>query len=355
MSTKKSSTSQNAVHPVLRSTADFARYVGLARTTVSRVLNAQPGLRSKTIERVRQAMEETGFTPNAHATNLRKKRTRMIGVYMENLHTPPIVAKLAALQRMLRAKDYTTLIEVFEAGRSRQTLQGLLSLRVDAVIFIGHFNEDELTQRIDDLRRHEIAHVVIDQVGIRGANTVSLDRAKSMTLMMEHLWGLGHRRFGLLGFSGPHRSTKNRLEAAKMFLTERQCDLEQALISFDRLHERKDDMAYGRALAGSFLNCANRPTALVALNDEVAIGAIHGLQAGGLRVPQDISVAGFNNLNLCFVSKPQLTSIDQQIEKTAACAVRVVFDQVEQKTAGRVVRRWIEPVLYFRDSTGRAP
>lgn len=341
--------------PVLRSTADLARYVGLARTTVSRVLNGQPGLRAKTIERVRRAMEETGFAPNAHATNLRRQRTGMIGVYMENLHTPPIVAKLAALQRQLKLRGCTTLIEVFESGTSRQTLGALLSLRVDAVVFIGHFDEAELTLRIADLRRLGTAHVVIDQVGIRGANTVSLDRAESMTRMIEHLWRLGHRKFGLLGFSGPHRSTRNRLQAAKDFLTAQGLDPDRESLSLDAHHERRNDLEFGRQLAHSFCAGVHPPSALVALNDEIAIGAIHGLQEKGYRVPEDVSVAGFNNLNLCLVSKPTLTSIDQQIEKTVAQAVKVLFAQIDGPDRDRVIRRWVTPVLHFRDSTGQAP
>jgi DNA-binding LacI/PurR family transcriptional regulator len=72
---------------VIRSTADFARHVGLARTTVSRVLNGQPGLKPKTNERVQRALAETGFAPNAHAMHLKRKRTSMIGICMEDLAT----------------------------------------------------------------------------------------------------------------------------------------------------------------------------------------------------------------------------------------------------------------------------
>ena len=130
--------------PILRSTAEFARHVGLARTTVSRVLNQQPGLKQKTIDRVQRALAETGFTPNAHALHLKGKRTAMVGICMEDLLTPPAVRKLAALQQLLRKRGFSSLIEVFTPGTGREVVRHFLSMRVEAVVFIGHFHREEI-------------------------------------------------------------------------------------------------------------------------------------------------------------------------------------------------------------------
>ena len=135
----------------IRSTADFARYVGLARTTVSRVLNEQPGLKQKTIDRVQRAMQETGFTPNAHALHLRGKRTSTIGICMETLVTPPAVHKLAFMQGLFRQRHYSSLIEVIAPGDSKQVVRHFMSMRVEAVVFIGHFVEEEVAERIREL------------------------------------------------------------------------------------------------------------------------------------------------------------------------------------------------------------
>src|SRR5262249_46487336 len=128
-----SKTPKASPSPVLRSTADFARHVGLARTTVSRVLNGQPGLKQKTIDRVQRALAETGFTPNAHALHLKGKRTAMVGIVMEDLITPPAVKKLAALQSVLRKRGFSSLMEVFTPGAGREVVRHFLSLRVEAV------------------------------------------------------------------------------------------------------------------------------------------------------------------------------------------------------------------------------
>jgi DNA-binding LacI/PurR family transcriptional regulator len=343
--------------PVIRSTAEFARYVGLARTTVSRVLNSQPGLRSKTIARVQRAIEETGFTPNAYALHLKGKRTATIGFCMENLLTPPAVLKVAALQSGLRRRGYASLIEVMAPGESRQVIRHFLSLRVDAVVFLGHFVEEEIAQRIHELETHATPHLVIDQRGVPGARTVALDRTRAMRELVDHLLDLGHRSFGLLGMSGAARSVRDRLAGIEAALTARGLELAHATAALDARHARENDFEYGRALAHSFFEGDNLPTAFLALNDEIAIGAMHGLQEAGVRVPADVSVAGFNNLDLCLMSTPRLTSVDQQIQATVDAAIALLLADIGRPASRRPIVRMIKPLLVSRGSTGpaRAP
>jgi len=340
---------------VIRSTADFAHYVGLARTTVSRVLNGQPGLKQKTIDRVRRAMAETGFTPNAYALHLRGKRTATVGVCMESLLTPPAVIKLAMLQSLLRERKYSTLIEMLDPEGSERAIKHFMSMRVDAVVFIGHFVESEMAQRIQELSRHNIPHLVIDHVGIRNANTVALDRQAAMAGVIRHLTGLGHTYFGLLGLSGGLRSVRDRAAGIADGLKARNLSMEGSTLSLDHLHTRESDFEYGRALARSFLAERKRPTAFVALNDEIAIGAIHGLTHSGLSVPGDISVVGFNNQDICMMSTPRLTSVDQQIQKTIESGAEIVLAQIGQPQRRRPIVRMIEPLLIARESSGPAP
>jgi DNA-binding LacI/PurR family transcriptional regulator len=338
----------------IRSTADFARYVGLARTTVSRVLNGQPGLKQKTIDRVRRAMDETGFTLNAYALHLKGKRPAAIGICVESLFTPPAVAKLAILQRRMRRRNISSMIEVVDPESTKGVIRHFLSMRVSAVVFIGHFNEAELAQRIDELTHHGIPHLVVDQAGIPNANTVALDRRKAMAEMTKHLLSLGHTSFGLLGLSGTPRSVQDRLSGMADALSSSGLDLERSTLSLDHLHPRSSDFEFGRALAKSFLAVKRIPTAFVALNDEIAVGAIHGFQEAGLRVPEDVSVSGFNNQDLCLMTKPSLTSVDQQIEDTVEAAAEILLAKIGHPAPKLPVVRTIQPLLIIRESTGRA-
>ncbi len=346
--------SKTKLPAVIRSTADFARHVGLARTTVSRVLNSQPGLKQKTIDRVQRALAETGFTPNAHAMHLKGKRTSMIGICMENLATPPGVRKLATLQRVLRARGFSSLIEVFTPGAGRDIVRHFLSLRVQAVIFIGHFHREEIEARIAELNAHGTPHLVVDHFGLKGANTVSLDRASGMETVMNHLLDHGHRTFGLLGLSKGPVSRYDRLSGVQAALRARGLEFEACTVSLDHLHERQNDFQYGRKLAPSFMDQVVRPTAFVGYNDEIAIGALRGFQDAGLKLPRDASITGFNNQDICHMTLPTLTTVDQNIETTVATAADWILSQLDLPPRTKPFIKTIEPRLVIGESTGPA-
>jgi DNA-binding LacI/PurR family transcriptional regulator len=337
---------------VIRSTADFARHIGLARTTVSRVLNGQPGLKPKTIERVQRALAETGFTPNAHAVHLKGKRTSMIGICMEDLATPPAVRKLSTLQRVLRARGFASLIEVVPPGGGRDVVRHFQSLRVEAIVFIGHFVREEIEARIAELQAHGTPHLVIDHFGLGGANTVALDRAMGMRQVVEHLLELGHRSFGSLGITKTVPSRIDRQIGIQTALRAHGLDPAACVVSLDHLHERQNDFQYGRRLAASFVALPNRPTAYLGYNDEIAIGALRGFQEAGLRVPRDLSLTGFNNQDICHVTSPTLTTVDQNIENTVATAADVILSQLGRPIPARPIIKTIEPRLVLGESTG---
>ncbi|HWA09410.1 MAG TPA: LacI family DNA-binding transcriptional regulator [Opitutaceae bacterium] len=339
----------------ITSTAEFARYVGLARTTVSRVLNGQPGLKPNTIERVQRAMDETGFTPNAYAVRLKGKSTATIGICMEDLLTPTAVKKLAALQRVFRGRQYTSLIEVLEPGHSRRLIRHFLSMRVEAIVFIGHFPPDELVQRIAELNAHGTPHVVIDHVGIPNAHRVTLDRARGMIDVVDHLVARGHRSFGLLGISAWLHGKLGRMHGIIQALAKHKLPFAQCTRSLDHLHVRENDFEFGRTLAASFATLKDRPTAYLALNDEIAIGAMHGLQAAGIDIPGEAAVTGFNNQEICAMTRPTLTSVDQQIEETIRIGTEVVLSQIGQPPRVKPILRTIEPKLIIRQSTDARP
>jgi DNA-binding LacI/PurR family transcriptional regulator len=316
------------------------------------VLNGQPGLKAKTIERVQRALAETGFTPNAHALHLKGKRTSMIGICMEDLATPPAVRKLSTLQRVLRVRGFSSLIEVFTPGAMRDVVRHFLSLRVEAVVFIGQFHREEIEARIAELTSGGTPHLVIDHYGLKGANTVSLDRAAGMEELVNHLYDLGHRSFGLLGVTKSPPSRIDRLTGIHAALRARGLDFERCVFSLDHAHERKNDFEYGRSLAASFVKQPERPTAYLGYNDEIAIGALRGFQEAGLKVPRDLSLTGFNNQDVSQMTLPMLTTVDQNIDTTIEEAAELIVSQLGKPMRPRPVVRTIPPKVIIRESTG---
>ncbi|RME70598.1 MAG: LacI family transcriptional regulator [Verrucomicrobia bacterium] len=339
---------------IVRSTAELAEYAGLARTTVSRVLNGHPGVKPKTVERVRRAMEETGFTPNAAAMRLRGKGDYTVGICMETLFTPPMVTKLALLQQRLRQRGVKSLIEVVESGRVHEVVQHFRSMQADCITFIGQFDPAEITNQVAMLKRLKVPHLLIDQSGIEGANTVTIDREQAMHEVVAHLYELGHRSFGLIGMNRPVETVRARLRGITSALAKHGLDIARDALSLDYLVDREHDFAFGREVAAAFARRDDRPTAFICVNDEVAAGAVVALKEAGLRVPEDASVVGFNNQDICLMSIPTLTTVDQQIDETVEAALELILAQTS-KPLRRSVARLIPAAVIRRDSTGPVP
>jgi DNA-binding LacI/PurR family transcriptional regulator len=175
-----------------------------------------------------------------------------------------------------------------------------------------------------------------------------------MQAVVNHLLDLGHRTFGLLGIARAPSSRFDRLTGIRAALKARGLDFDTCTVSLDHLHERKNDFEYGCRLAGSFAQQAHRPTALLALNDEIAIGALRGLHEAGLRVPRDMSVTGFNNQDVAAMTSPTLTTVEQNITTTIAMAAEVLLGQLDAPAKTRPMIRMIAPELVVRESTGPA-
>ena len=351
---KRESSPKSNLHARLRSTAEFARHVGLARSTVSRVLNRQPGLRPGTIEKVERALRETGFAPNAHARLLRGQHSRTIGVCVKDFLTPPIVRKMALLQQAMRDRGFSCIIEMLEPSTSEHVIQHFLSLRVDGIAFIGYYDQGEPDAGLAGLVHFGTPHVVMDQFGVPDAHTVTLDRSRAMEMALDHLVGLGHRRFGLIGISQRVIGAFDRISGIRRGLEHHGLDPATAVTSRDQFHPRTDDYAFGSAVARDFAALPGRPTAYLALNDDIAIGAMHGFSESGLKVPDYVSVIGFNNQDVCRLPDPELTSIDQQIDATVSIAVDILLTQIGKPPPAAPIIRTIEPVLVVRGSTGPA-
>jgi LacI family transcriptional regulator, galactose operon repressor len=274
---------------------------------------------------------------------------------VEDFVTLSGVGKLSEMQEQLDRRGYTALIEVDRSGGSRKIVQHFLSLRVQAVVFIGHFEPVALGERIAELRRHGVSHVVVDHSACREAPTVTLDRAIAMEQVVQHLFGLGHRRFGLLGVSGEFQTVTDRLEGLRVALAKRGLEFDACVRSLDAQHVRHDHFVYGRTLAQAFARQPDRPTAFIAVNDETAVGALLEFQELGLRVPDDVSIVGFNNQNICQMTRPQLTSVDQQIEATVRTAADLLLSSLGRPLPRTAPMQLIEPRLVVRGSTGAAP
>lgn len=336
----------------VHSTADLARHLGLSRWSVSRAINGQSGVSPATAEQVRTAMAEFGFAPSAHARGLRGHRTGAVGICFRALDTPVTIAKIAQVQRLLSARGYRPLFEMTDIDdrRGGEVISHFVSLRVEGVILVDTPPTAECAEWLETLRRHRIPAVLLEPRGAEVHNTIRLDRELALNHITTHLLALGHRKFGLLGISRHFPLGKVRYEGIARAFAAHDLAIGRQAIIFDVPSHRHSGLRYGTELAEQLLSQRERPTALIALNDDVAAAAMWRLQRAGIEFPADCSIFGFDNLMLAEQTNPPLASVDHNVDALAETAVEMLFTLIAARAEQALPPRRIEPRLILRES-----
>lgn len=348
------SSSPQATVPVATTSA-LARHLGLSRWTVSRVLNGHPGVHRDTVARVQAAMAELGFTPDPLARGLRGGRSGTIGVCFQELESPILARKTATLQRLLREAGFRALIELTNGQPDLEdsVVRHFLSVRVEAVVLLGSAlrSTDPVVAL---LRSAGVPVVTIDPEHRLPFTDVTLDRPAAMTLALEHLYAAGHRRFALLGLDPANAYGAARWAGLRSSARRLGVALRRDVTSHFRPGHLVHDYAYGADLAEQFLRARSDATGLLAVNDRVALGAIHRLRAADRMVPRDLSVIGYDNLDVGPHVVPELTTIDQQVGLMMQMATSLLLAGLQGGGARSPVRQVVQPVLVQRGSVGPA-
>lgn len=339
-------------------TAALAKHLGISRWTVSRVLNGHSGVKEETVRLVKQAIEELAFEPSALARGLRGVHTPTVGVCFQDLESPVLAMRAASLQQRLREEGYQTVIEL--AGESveleRGAIRRFVAQHVDGIVLIfSRLTADDPAFRL--LERSQTPCFWLDPEHPVPGDRILLDRARSMKLLLEHLSGLCHRRIALLGIDPANRFGALRIPGLQKHAPKCGLDFTRDLIPFFHPGETRHTFEYGYQLAGELLqkHSTDLPTAIIALNDRIAIGAINRLRESGVRVPEDVSVTGYDNIAVAEHFHPALTTVDHQTGRLMDLAVRGLLDRLDPAKAHLPPRESrVQPKLVIRKSTGPA-
>lgn len=351
--TKRSSTaSSSSERPTLRSIADFARHLDLSAWTVSRAINGHPEVQEKTRQRIFAAMEELGFQPNPLARGLGGRRTGMIGVCFMGLGNPVVDQKVYALQEFFRRHRLQTLMEVRMRDEKQElrAIENFRRIHVDGIVLLY----SELAAEAAVAAVGDTPCVQVDPHFPQTLPAVSLDRQRAMALLMEHLFKLGHRSFALFG---PGRKDFWRWPALVEVARGRGLEADAIFTDFPELATSGTPLEQGQAMARAFLALKQRPTAILAANDQIAISAIHTLHAAGVVTPRDVSVTGFDHIEFGRKLHPTLTTIDQNSVQMMDRAGQLLLQRIKVSDGKRNAQRidTIEPQLILGESTGPAP
>lgn len=336
----------------IHSTAELARHLGLSRWSVSRAINGQDGVSLETAGQVRAAMEEFSFAPSPHGRALRGHRTGTIGICFRALDTPVTIEKIAHVQRLVGARGYRPLFELTELDErmGSDVINHFISLRVEGVLFVDTPPGPRSAEWLKRLKKQGIPAAHLEPLGPVAHNAVHLDRPAAMAQVTEHLLALGHTRFALMGVGRESPFGRPRYEGVARALATRGLEAEEHIEVWDFPHQRPAGLRYGHALAEKLLAVKRRPSALLAVNDEVAAGVMWGLQKAGCVIPRDFSIFGFDNLILSEQTTPALCTVDHQVEAVAAAAAAMLFTLIKCGPAARLPIVKIPPKLVLRDS-----
>ena len=340
-----------AVRPPLLSIADFARHLKLSAWTVSRAINGHPEVNEKTRRRVLAAMDELGFRPNPLARGLGGRRTGMIGVCFMGLGNPIVDKKVYALQEFFRRHRLQTVLEVRMRNREQElhAIENFRRIHVDGVVLM--YSELDAKSSIEALKG--MPCVQVDPHRPQKIPSVSLDRRKAMQLLMDHLFRLEHTTFGLLGTG---RNDVWRWPALLEIARARQLDPATIFVELDDLLHVESMIERGQLMAQTVLTLARQPTALLTANDQMAIGVIQTLREAGVSIPRQISVTGFDNLDIGRRLHPTLTTIEQNSVQLMERAGALLLEEIKlpPDRRGKPVIELVAPQLVIGESTGPA-
>jgi LacI family transcriptional regulator len=308
----------------------LAAHLGLSRGTISLVLNSAPGseaIPAATKERISRAAKEFKYKPNYFARYLNIKRSYLIGVLATSLGEGYDSALLAGIERQLPQSEYVYFVasHLWSKTIIRRTLNTLTERGAEGLILI---NTDP-TEFASD-----IPLITLGAGKTRkNVSRISIDNSSGARLVIQHLFELGHRRIAFICGHADSLDTKERWAGTLAAAAEFGLSVDPALtVQLERIS--KADLAgteEGYEAAKILLKRKGKFTALFAFNDMSAVGALNAFKKAGVRVPQDVSVVGFDDISLASSTTPLLTTVRQPLVKMGELAAKNLLRQIEEK------------------------
>jgi LacI family transcriptional regulator len=323
-----------------------ARRARVSTATVSRVLNNATIVKPSTRARVIKAIEELKYHPNLHARTLAGGKSRTIGVIVSNMENPFFFDIYKTIESDAHARGY----EVVMANTDYRSEQLVTSVRLmigRRVAGLAAIVSEMAADLIEELNHSRIPVMFYD-VGAprRNVSNIRVNYRRGIEKVVDYLHSLGHRRLGFIGHHSVLGPINERMKAV--------ADAVARIPSLKvRTAADADTLEGGREATRALLATGFKPTAIICVNDVMAVGALRELRERGLRVPQDVSVTGFDNVKLSEFCYPALTTVHIPRERIGHIICEMLIPPEDGARAGErdIV---IDPELVLRDSTGRA-
>lgn len=334
---------------------DIAKKCGVGISTVSRAINNHPDISPETRQMIMDVIKETGFVPNNSARNLKRTDAKCIAVLIKGITNPFFSSAIQIVETQVQKKKYAMVIQHVDAYENELdvALQLVKEKRLRGIIFLGGSYQHDMAQ----IAKLKVPFVfctigtVQDREEKVYSNIAVDDRAESRK-MIDYLLDLGHKRIAIITEgTGAESVGQLRLEGYKDALTARGIEVDDKLI-----YEVKDEidpysMQNGYVLTKQLLDSKVDFTAVFAIADFLAVGVCRALHEAGKKIPQDVSVAGYDGLAIGEFYTPQLTTIRQPVEAMAKKTAQLLLDIIDGKCKHEYIS--FPAQLVERESTGK--
>lgn len=325
---------------------DVATKAGVSIATASRALRGLPGVSESVAAHIVQVADEMGYVVDEHARTLASGFGSTIGLIVHTIEDPYFTEIAGGVVESAEADNLTA--QICHSGRDPERelrqIRNLIAHRVQSLIIAGSgYSNPEVEKRardrLDSYQSRGGRVVVIGRHHLK-ADAVLPDNSAAGRLLAEHVMGLGHRRIAVLAGSSALTTIEDRLAGIRSVL-EAEDGLQVSC------HEGEFTTEGGIAAAREALARDERPTAMIALSDAMAIGALSAIRAAGLRVPDDISITGFDDISVAALLAPALTTAAFPLREMGVAAVELT--SLPRSGTPRI--RTIAPTLMVREST----
>ncbi|MFA4839142.1 MAG: LacI family DNA-binding transcriptional regulator [Candidatus Neomarinimicrobiota bacterium] len=328
---------------------DIAKLLNISSSTVSRALSNHPDISPETKKSVNDMAKQLDYRPDSIAQSLKNRRTNIIGVIVPEIKHRFFSAAISGIEDVAYGADYAIMVsqsnESFE--REQINIRAMVSNRI-AGLLISISQTTTNSDHFLQLKQRKIPFVFFDRVceDIE-ASKVVVDDFKGAFKVVEHMIQSGYTKIAHLAGPKYLSISQERINGYRSALGKYSIPLNENLIVYGGLNE-EDGICGFRKL----MNAGQVPDAIFAVNDPVAIGAFEEIKRHGMKIPDDIAIAGFSNNPISFVVDPPLTTVDQHPYEVGREAARILISEIECKTESvTTVKKVLDTTLIIRKST----
>jgi len=332
---------------------EVARRAGVSIGTVSNVLSGNVAVSPDLRERVAAAIRDLDYHPNHVARSLKVKNTKTLGMVISDITNPffPLLVRGAEDAAFAHGYLLITFNTDDRVERERQVLSLLRSRRVDGLLLVVAPNDGDI-EHIRSTVEAGIPIVCLDRIlpGI-ALDSVSVDNVKGSRMCVHHMILRGHRHIAIITGSLGLQTAKDRLRGYELALRDAGFKVEPDLVCEGDFREQT-----GYKLGKNLLLSRKRPTAIFVSNGMMTLGVLQALEEIGLKCPDDVAIATFDDLPVSEVFRPHLTSVAQPTYQIGHAGANLLIERLQGKQSSRKrINLVLEPDLRIRESSGRPP